>query len=268
MYKIRRPDLCYNTKNADGYAVSRYRVDLFFECPLCFWLREKKGVDRPFGPPFTLNKAVDTLLRREFDQYRESGAWHPVLKQAGLRLKPWQDKRLAEWSKQEYGKGGIRYIDPETKLDLFGELDDVWVNAEGEVHVVDYKATAKDEEVSLDADWQISYKRQAEFYQWLLRKNGLKVSNTAYFYYVNGKTDAGGFKGVLEFDVKIIPYEGSDTWIPKTLSEIKACLESNEAPAPGEGCEFCAYRNAASETGVSAKAKEDELPMIEYPADE
>ena len=39
--------------------------------------------------------------------------------------------------------------------------------------VVDYKATAKQRDVTLDADWQIAYKRQMEIYQWLLRANGL-----------------------------------------------------------------------------------------------
>jgi len=43
--------------------------------------------------------------------------------------------------------------------------------------------------VTLDAEWQDGYKRQMEIYQWLLRQNGLKVSDTGYFVYCNGKTD-------------------------------------------------------------------------------
>jgi 2-isopropylmalate synthase len=35
----------------------------------------------------------------------------------------------------------------------------------------------------LDQEWQDSYKRQMDVYQWLLRQNGLKVSNTGYFVY-------------------------------------------------------------------------------------
>lgn len=57
-----------------------------------------------------------------------------------------------------------------------------------ELIVVDYKATSKTTAVSLDADWQIAYKRQAEIYQWLLRKNDFSVSNIAYFVYVMEKT--------------------------------------------------------------------------------
>ena len=36
-------------------------------------------------------------------------------------------------------------------------------------------------------------KRQMEIYQWLLRKNGFKVSDTGYFVYANGITDARSF---------------------------------------------------------------------------
>ena len=46
---------------------------------------------------------------------------------------------------------------------LTGAVDDVWFDLDTEeLVVVDYKATSKNDEVSLDAEWQISYKRQME----------------------------------------------------------------------------------------------------------
>jgi len=38
--------------------LSRSKIDLFVECPRCFWLDVGQGVRRPSGPPFTLNNAV------------------------------------------------------------------------------------------------------------------------------------------------------------------------------------------------------------------
>ncbi|MEI9966803.1 MAG: hypothetical protein WDN67_04185 [Candidatus Moraniibacteriota bacterium] len=35
-----------------------------------------------------------------------------------------------------------------------GGVDDVWVAPDGELIIVDYKATSKDGEVTLDAEWQ------------------------------------------------------------------------------------------------------------------
>jgi len=57
-------------------------------------------------------------------------------------------------------------------------IDDIWVGLDGQLFIVDYKSTSKEEEVSIDADWQISYKRQMEIYQWLFRRNGFNVSST------------------------------------------------------------------------------------------
>jgi len=58
--------------------------------------------------------------------------------------------------------------------------------ASKEVIVVDYKATSKDGEITLEDEWKDGYKRQMEIYQWLLRQNGLKVAKTGYFVYCNG----------------------------------------------------------------------------------
>lgn len=67
------------------------------------------------------------------------------------------------------------------------ELPGLWLNLDtNEVIVVDYKATSKNDEVTLDAEWQDGHKNQMEFYQWLLRNNGLKVANQGWFVYCNG----------------------------------------------------------------------------------
>ena len=111
--------------------------------------------------------------------------------------------------------------------------------------VVDYKATSKDGEVTLDAEWQDGYKRQMEVYQWLLRQNGLSVSDVGYFVYVNGRTDVDTFDGKLEFDIKVIPYTGSDSWVEGTLLKIKETLDQKEIPAAGKECDYCVYREFA-----------------------
>jgi hypothetical protein len=115
------------------------------------------------------------------------------------------------------------------------------------VYVVDYKATSKEAEVTLDADWQIGYKRQMEMYQWLLRRNGLTVSDTGYFVYCNGRTDLEAFDGKLEFDIKIIPYTGSDAWVEKVIVQANTCLKADRLPVSSSACEYCQYRKAATE---------------------
>jgi hypothetical protein len=53
----------------------------------------------------------------------------------------------------------VRVEHEPTGLTFFGAIDDLWVDADGLHYVVDYKATSKKDEVSLDADWQGGYKR-------------------------------------------------------------------------------------------------------------
>ncbi len=205
---------------------------------------------QPPSFPFNLNSAVDTLLKKEFDVYRASGTPHPLMKANRVDAVPFPHDKLDEW--REALRGGVRYIDPETNFEITGAPDDIWINSQSELIVVDYKATSKIGQVNLDADWQKSYKRQVEVYQWLLRKNRFTVSNTAYFVYANGDSGADAFNHCLRFDLTLIPYEGSDEWIEPVIRAAHACLLSDEipaAPAPRGAkpdCEWCAYREKAT----------------------
>lgn len=217
-------------------------MDNFLRCQKCFYLDRRLGVDQPPGYPFTLNNAVDKLLKKEFDIHRKAKTIHPLMEHYGIDAIPFQHEKLDEW--RENFKG-VQYLHEPSNFLVTGAVDDVWINPEGELIVVDYKATSKDGEVSLDAEWQDGYKRQLEFYQWLLRQNGFKVSDTGYFVYVNGKTDLEAFDSKLEFDMKILPYTGSDEWVEDALIGAKKCLSANTIPEAHDDCDYCLYRKSA-----------------------
>ena len=100
---------------------------------------------------------------------------------------------------------GIQYFHEPTNMIIRGGVDDVWVNPQGELIIVDYKATSKNSEVNLDAEWQDGYKRQMEIYQWLFRHNGFKVSPVGYFVYCNGDASKEAFNAKLEFSIEAHP---------------------------------------------------------------
>lgn len=230
------------------WKLSRSKIDLFVECPRCFYIDNKLGVARPKGFPFNLNSAVDHLLKKEFDAHRVAKTTHPLMKQYGVDAIPFAHAEMNTWRENFEG---IQFHHKESGLLISGAVDDVWVNPKGELIVVDYKSTSKDEKVNLDAEWQDGYKRQMEVYQWLLRRKGFKVSDTGYFVYANGLRDRKAFDGKLEFEVTLIPYTGSDEWVEETILKAKKCLEADELPKPGQFCDYCNYRKLAME--VQAK---------------
>ncbi len=223
----------------DRYRISRTKVDLFITCPHCFYLDVRLGIKRPPGFPFSLNSAVDTLLKAEFDQYRKEQLPHPYITKTGLNAVPYSHPKLDIWRNNFKG---VSFVHEETGFEAFGAVDDLWIDLlTQEIIVVDYKATSKLNEVSLDADWQIGYKRQMEFYQWLLKKNGLNVANQGWFVYCNGIKDKSAFNERLDFTVSMLPYVGNDSWVEPTLVEIKKCLDSGLIPLATEDCEYCQY---------------------------
>jgi hypothetical protein len=164
------------------------------------------------------------------------------MKKYGVNAIPLAHEKINEW--RDSLRAGITHQVKGTNVIVTGGVDDVWVTPSGEYIIVDYKATSKEEEVTLDADWQIGYKRQMEIYQWLFRKNGYKVSSTGYFVYCNGNTDKEAFDGKLEFEIKIIPYVGDDAWVEGVIFDAIECLKSINLPKSSEDCDFCKYRMA------------------------
>lgn len=241
-YNGKRTRSIYTPSSLEAFKLSRSKIDLFVECPRCFYLDRVLGVGRPPGFPFALNSAVDALLKKEFDTHRVKGTKHPLQEKYHIDAVPISHEDLEKW---RYNFTGIQFLHKPTNLLIFGAIDDLWQNPQGEYIVVDYKATAKSEEITeLDKPWHKGYKRQMEVYQWLLRQNGYKVSDTGYFVYANGNADLEAFDAKLEFNVTVIPYVGNDSWIENTIANIHKCLNAKIIPQANPNCDYCIYREA------------------------
>lgn len=247
----------YKPGQETAFKVSRSKIELFTQCPRCFWLDIRLKITRPSSPPFNINKAIDELLKKEFDIYRQKAEPHPWMTDNQIKAVPMQNENLDTW---RHNFTGVSTLHEPTNLHVFGAVDDVWINDDGEVIVVDYKATSKNKPVDINADWQITYKRQMEVYQWLLRANGFKVSNIGYFVYTNGRIDQAGFYDKLEFTTKIIPYTGSDDWVESTLLNMKQCMDGDMPEVGiaimGGTCEFCEYAKKRTELTINHLQKQ------------
>tara|TARA_B100000886_G_scaffold287223_1_gene211822 strand:- start:206 stop:1024 length:819 start_codon:yes stop_codon:yes gene_type:complete len=235
----------YKPEHPEPYEVSRSQIQSFMNCPACFWMNRVKGIKFPGMPGFLLNSATDTLLKKDFDRYREMQKPHPFMERNDLgHLVPFKHENFELWTKSL--QLGLRTFHEPSNLIIGGGLDDVWHDLKtDEIFVVDYKSTAgrKNDEgtalnqITLVGAYKESYKKQMDMYQWILRQAGFNVSRTGYFVYVNG--DQHFEDGMLEdeidkanmrFDVQLISYDADDSWVEETILELKNCLLMNECP--------------------------------------
>jgi hypothetical protein len=216
--------------------LSRTKLELFINCPRCFWLDMNKGVKRPAFPPYTINSAIDGLLKEEFDVCRESGTAHYLMAQYHIDALPYKCPQINTW---RHNFTGIQVKHAPTDFLVYGALDDVWVNPQGELMVVDYKATGAKEHQIYD-----SYRRQIEVYQWLLLQNGYRVSKKGYFVFAKVNKQAGFAQAKLPFELLLESLEGDVSWVEPALHAARQALDG-PAPEFSQECEYCQFIQAS-----------------------
>lgn len=210
------------------------------------------GLGRPSMPGFSLNNAVDTLLKNEFDLLRQVGESHELMKQYHIAAVPSNHPDIAKWRGEtpETRFKGASVLHQPTNFLLTGMVDDVWESDKGELIIVDYKATSTIKEISLEDEYKQGYKRQMEFYQHLFRLLGFNVCNIGYFVFANALKNRDKFDGRLEFEMTIVTHQGDDGWIEDKLNEARDCLLGDKIPSPSPSCEHCEYRKKMVEEVV------------------
>jgi len=159
----------------------------------------------------------------------------------GVEAVPYNTPEIDTW---RHNFTGVQHHHKPTNFLVFGAVDDVWVDSEGKLNVVDYKATGAKEHHVYD-----SYRRQMEIYQWLLKQNNHDVSPKGYFVFarVNKGSGFGEGKAVLPFDLFIESIEGDNSWVESALESAREAFDKDESPRASPNCEYCAYRGAASQ---------------------
>jgi hypothetical protein len=125
MAYARERSLPYKPGQKGAYKVSRSKIELFMQCPRCFWLDVRRKITRPSSPPFNINKAIDELFKKEFDRYRAAGTPHPLMSDNQIKAVPYAHKDLDIW---RANFTGVATLHAATNLHVFGAVDDVWVN--------------------------------------------------------------------------------------------------------------------------------------------
>jgi len=230
----------YDPLSKEQFRLSRSSIDKFIKCPRCFYLELRWGIRSIKTYPYNLNIAVDELLKKEFDFYRREKKPHPLMLQFGVKAIPFSHPDFLTW--RDNISEGVGSLHAETNFYVWGMMDDLWVNEKGELYLVDYKATSNDSEMkSMNPASMDGYSRQLEVYQWIFRKKGFQVSDTAYWVNANGDKKKERFDNTLTFRMTVISHEGNDDWVEGTLEQIKECLDSEVVPESNKYCDTCRY---------------------------
>jgi hypothetical protein len=229
--------------------LSRSKLERFLECQRCFWLETRKDIKRPPSLPYTINSSIDFLLKQEFDEHRAAGTQHPIIVAAGIDAVPYEHSSMDMW---RHNFTGVQFDHEATGFHVFGAVDDIWVDKQGNLIVVDYKSTGSVQHHIYD-----SYKRQMEVYQWLLRQNGFPVSDRGYFvfarvdkgatFHTGGDLSAKGRKSLpgkhalLPFDIFVEGLDGDSSWVEGELYNARRVYDLPSAPAANSSCVYCKY---------------------------
>ncbi len=210
--------------------ISPKTLDLYFECPLCFWLEKNKEIKRPILFPYQLNVEVDEILRQDFDSYRKKGGKHPLIEANNIPAKLFQDQALLD--KWRDINCGIGYSDQNLKATLFGIIDDVLDFGQGKLAPFDYKSTANSIPKVYDR-----FQMQMDVYTFLLEKQGYSTPRKGILaFYVVDKENP--FKDKLPFRKEIYIIKTDPGYVQGLFEEAVKFLKK---PAPKKHSRECLF---------------------------
>lgn len=207
-------------------------LNLFLECPKCFWLEHVKGIHRPRGIFPSLPGGMDLLIKKYFDKYRNVGKLPPEL-EGKIDVRLFDDVEVL--NKWRNWRTGLAYQDSETGALLSGALDDLGVKGQQFVPL-DYKTRGFD----VKEGGENFYKNQMNCYTFLLRENGMPPAGYAYLIYYIPKDVSE--KGLVRFD--IVPKKVA-TDPDEALKVFREAVNLFKAdmPATHSDCEYCSFGN-------------------------
>jgi hypothetical protein len=226
--------------NIKPIQLSPNSLNLFLECPLCFWLEKRRGIRRPQPYPYTLNAAVDLLLKEEFDKYRARKELPPLILANNIPAKLFQNQELINEWRDNFK--GIRYYDSDLDAILFGAVDDILEFEGSKLAPLDYKTTGSAVPTVYDR-----FQLQMDTYTHLLEKNGYSTPRKGClaFYIVDKKS---GFEDKLPFRKEIHLIDTDPSYVQGIFEDAVATLRKVTPPDHSQDCQFGRWLKEANKS--------------------
>lgn len=213
--------------------LSPHSLNLFLECPKCFWLYKVKGIHRPESPSSSLPNGMDLLIKKYFDKYRALGKLPPEIegKVEGKLLD--EQELLDNWRSWRVTK--LKYEDKKLNAVLSGALDECFVLGDAYIPV-DYKTRG----FPRKEDSTRYYQNQLDCYTFLLEANGYKHLSFGYLiFYIPTEIKKGG---IVKFNIEPVKMK---TYPQNAKKVFEKAVKTLRRPAPKShsDCQFCSWSN-------------------------
>lgn len=222
------------------FKLSPSALNLFLDCPRCFWLEKNKNTKRPRGIFPSLPGGMDLVIKAYFDKYRTKDELPPevngkligkLVANAGL-LDKWRSWRATD----------LCYEDKSINAVLSGALDDCLVD-EGCYIPLDYKTRGS----TLTEDPRKYYQTQLDCYCLILDASGFKTKGLAYLLYY---WPLEVFEnGMVKFKVEPIKIE-TNIESAKNIFQDAVSVLSCGIPKAQPKCEYCSLVANRKETDL------------------
>lgn len=211
------------------YYLSPSTLNIFRDCPRCFWLHIKRGIKRPRGLFPSLPGGMDLVIKAYFDSYRLKNELPPEIKNNVIgKLYP-DISVLEKW--RNWKNTDLQYEDKVLDATLSGALDDCLVN-ESFYIPIDFKTKGSE----LIEDPRKYYQMQLDCYCLILESSGYKTKGLAYLIYFWPMQAMEN--GMIKFKVSPIKIETNIESGKKIFNDAVACLSTN-MPKASTSCEYC-----------------------------
>jgi hypothetical protein len=238
--------------------LSRSALDLYAECPRCFWFDKERGVKRPESIWSTLNGGYKYSIRAYLDACRDRGLELPpqlIGRVDGVLANRITIKRIRGKS-FSCQMGGIIFS---------GEFEDALEASNGDiVPLINVFRGFPVTEKGLSP----AYQNKADAFSLLLRENNMRVSEYAYIviWYMDHKQQ--DFARPFDFHLEVHKVETFPENTTRQINNAIMSLESSEPPESGydletgEKCSYCTFRETNNLISGNIRINEDDERKI------
>lgn len=212
--------------------LSKSALDIFKNCPCCFWYDRNMKISRPRGIFSSLPNGIDGILKKTLESFR-GNLPYPLLgipELEGYFLYDGDDLgKMRNWKSNPYkmqdAKGNT----------IVGAFDDILYNSLSCTYaVLDYKS--KGSEPTMEYCQQYC-QDQVNLYTKFLNEGGKKTADFGVLLYFWPEPDDGF---LIRFKSKVFLLKPNLGDADKLFREAMACL-NGPCPPPSPDCEFCKY---------------------------